>query len=278
MVTQGVIMAVLIGIVITGVIPFIGGIVLLLMGKIKGSSFWAGVLALLIAMIVTAIFGAVMAVPLMDMMQNNPVMFSAISVVITSLCVAIAMGICEGACMKTNTFKGAISCGAGFGITYSITTAIGLISIYVTSGMINSGQFDSMYSAAIDMGAVTKEDLYEMKSQFIELTLSDIILQIAIAVAFSAALVACSIFIMYGKCSKNLALGIISSVIIIALDGLAGMIPNVIAASVVSLAIAAAAVFFAVRMKDKVVQEQKPAIQDSFLQSVENSRNDNSQE
>lgn len=271
-------MAVLIGIVITGVIPFIGGIVLLLMGRIKGSSFWAGVLALLIAMIATAIFGAVMAIPLMDMMQNNPIMFGAISTVITSLCVVIAMGICEGACMKTNTFKGALSCGAGFGIAYSITTAIGLISIYVTSGMINSGQFDALYSTAIDAGAITKEQLYEMKAQFIEFTLSDMVLQISVTVAFAVVMAACAVFIMYGKCSKNLALAIISSVIIAALDGLAGMIPNAITASVVSLAIAAAAMIFAFRIKDKVAEEQKPAVQDSFMQAVENARNDDSQE
>ena len=54
MIGQNVIYAVLIGIVITGVIPVIGGIILLAAGKLKGSSFWAGVLTYIIAIIVYA--------------------------------------------------------------------------------------------------------------------------------------------------------------------------------------------------------------------------------
>lgn len=271
-------MADLIGIVLTGVIPLIGGIALLIMGKIKGSSFWAGVLAYIISMIGLVIVSAVMSAALLDMMQTNPIMFTAISTVITCVCMGLALAVCAGACLKNRTFKGAISCGAGFGTGYSVTTAIGLISTYAMAAMINSNDFDKTYEAAVDMGAITKEQLYEMKAQFIDLTIPDVILQIAVTIALAVVLAACTVFIVRGKCSKNLALGIISSVIIISIDGVASMIPNVIAASVISLAIAAAAMFFAFRMKDQIAEEQKPAVPDSFLKSVENSRSDDSSE
>ena len=278
MITQSVIMAVLIGIVITGVIPFIGGIVLLVSGKIRGTSFWAGVLAFIIAMIATAIVGAILAIPLMNMIQTNPMMFNAISMVITGVCMALAMGICIGACMKRNNFNGALSCGLGFGTGYSVTVAIGLISTYATAAMINSGQFDAMYSAALDQGVITKEQLYELKSQFIELTTQDVIAQTVATIGLAAAMVGCAVFIMRGKCSKNLALGIISSVIIISIDGIASMIPNPAAAAVLPAAIGIAALIFAFRMKDKVVQEQKPAVTDSFLESIEKVQNDQEQD
>ena len=270
-------MSILIGIVITGVIPFIGGIVLLLMGKIKATSFWAGVLAYIISMVGLVIVSAILSAVFMDMILNNSTMFGAISTLITSIFTALALAICVGACLKNQTFNGALSCGLGFGVSYAVTSAISFISTYVMAGMINSGQFDATYSAALDIGALTKEQLYEMKTQFIELTVSDVILQTAISIAFAAVMVAAAIFIMRGKCSKNLALGIIAAVMVIAIDGLATIIPSVIAASVVSIAIAAAAVIFAARMKDQIVQEQSPVFQDSFLTSIENAKNDQNQ-
>lgn len=275
MIAKEVIMAVLVGIAVTGVIPFIGGIVLLLMGKIKGSSFWAGVLAYIISMIGITIVSAVLAVQLMDMMQNKPMMFSAIAAVITGVCTVLSMGVCIGACMKNNTFNGALSCGLGFGISYSLTSAISFISIYAMAGMINNGSFDQRYSAAIDAGVMTKEDLNDLKAQFTELTFSDCIVQIVVAIAFAAVLTACAIFIMRGKCTKDLAVGILTSIIVASAEGLAVLVPNVAAAAIVAAAIGAAALFFAFRMKDKVVMPEAPVVYDSFMGSIEKARNGN---
>lgn len=273
MIAQNVIMSVLIGIVITGVIPFIGGIILLVTGKIKGTSFWAGVLAYIISMIGITIVAAVMAVPLLDMMQNKPLMFAAIQAVLTGVCMAISLGVCEGACMKNLTFNGALSCGLGFGIGYAVTAAIGFISMYVYFVMINNGQFDQTYSNLISQGLFTKEQVHEMKSQFTEFTFSDVIVQIVGSIALSAVLVACAVFIMRGKCTKNLIVGILASAIIISAGTIAIVIPNVIAQIAVPAAIGIFAIVFALKMKEKVVQEEAPAVQDSFLRSIENVKN-----
>lgn len=278
MITQSVIMSVLIGIVITGVVPCIGGIVLLAAGKIKGSSFWAGVLAYIISMIASTIIVAVMTLFMMDMVLNNQIMFGAIGTVVVFLCMVLAMGICEGACMKTNSFIGAMSCGLGFGVGYAVTAAISFISMYVTSGMINSGEFDRQYAELIGQGFLSKEQVNEMKSQYTAFTVPDIAAQIIQTVAFAMVLTAAAVFIMRGKCTKNLAIAIIASVMLSAADMLSTLIPNLAISIVVPAAIGIAALIFAVRMKDKIVEPETPVIHDSFLESIEKVQNDDSQE
>ena len=277
MITQNVIMTVLIGTVITGVIPCIGGIILLAAGKIRGTSFWAGVLTYIISMIASTIIVAVMTLFMMDMVQNNPVMFGAIGTVVIFMCMIIAMGICEGSCMKNRTFNGALSCGLGFGIGYTVTAAISFISAYVTFGMINSGEFDRKYADYIELGYISKEDLNEMKSQFTAFTVTEGISQTIQSVAFAMVLIACAVFIMRGKCTKNLFIGIFASVMLSAADMLSTLIPNTAAAMIIPAAIAIAAFIFAFRMKDKIVEEKAPAVPDSFLESIERVQNDENQ-
>lgn len=274
MISKEVIMATLIGIAVTGVIPFIGGIVLLAMGKIKGSSFWAGVLAYFIAVIVSSILSVLIVFASPDLAQNET-MLGTIGSVITAVSMILAMGVCEGASMKNRTFNGAVSCGFGFGIGYAMTAAISLISLYVMFGMINSGQFDAQYAPMIQQGMLTKEGLQELKSQFTGFTFSECVLQIMGTIAFSMVFVACAVFIMCGKCTKNFFVGLLASAIVASADALAMLIPNTAAAVIVPLAISAAALVFAVRMKDKVAEERVPAMQDSFMASIEKAQNDN---
>lgn len=274
MITQGVITASLIGIVIVGIIPLIGGIALLAMGKIKASSFWAGVLAFIIAMIVFAILSLVLGFSLSNMAANNPAMLAAITAVILALALSLSMGVCIGVSMKTRTFMGAVSCGLGYAASYMIFEAAALAAMYMTFGMVNSGEFDAQYAKGIEAGLYEKADFNAAKEQITSVTAADLFSETFCTVAFAAMVAAAAIFIMRGVCSKNLPAGMGAAFITIAAGQLASLIPNTVAAVIVSLAIGAAALIFAVRMKDNIVPPEKPAVQDPFLDSVANARTD----
>lgn len=281
MISQSVIMAVLIGIVITGLVPVIGGIVLLATHKIKGTSFWAGVLAYIIAMIVYSIIGGIISAAAMfstgDMtgasIENSPALSAGLSAIL-AVCLALSMGICIGSCMKkTRTFKGAVSCGLGFGVSYMITTAIGLVSYYSTFSQINSGAFDKMYAQFVEMGAMDKEMVKTMKAMYTEFTVTDSLAQIIVAIGLTALLVAAAVFIMRGACVKKLFAGMgVSALALAGASAVSAIIPNVLVGTVVAAAIGVAALIFAVRMKEQVVAPENPVVQDSFMQSIENAK------
>ena len=146
MIRQDVITVFLIGAVLTGVIPIIGTIVLLVMGKIKGSSFWAGVLTYIIGFLVSSLMAALSTLPFSARIAEEPEFENTLSIIITILMLVIlviSMTICISSCMKrTRSFKGGISCGLGSGIAYSVTAALGSIYSYSIFAMINSGEFD----------------------------------------------------------------------------------------------------------------------------------------
>ena len=276
MIGQNVIYAVLIGIVITGVIPVIGGIILLAAGKLKGSSFWAGVLTYIIAIIVSSIIISIASMPMLMQSDGFPTPESTssagigvVSSIIIALCFALSMGICIKSCMKkTRSFKGGISCGLGFAAGYAVTTAIGFVSIYTIFSMINSGIFDTQYTILIE-----KEDFAAMKAVYTDYTIPAIASETASTFGLSLAAAASGVFIMRFVCAKKTFLGILISAVVILLENISAVIPNVIAASVVPLAIGAAAMIFAFRMKDSTAAEEVPAVKDDFLTAVENSKN-----
>ena len=279
MIEKSIIYATLIGIVITGVIPVIGGIILLVTGKLKGSSFWAGVLAYIIAIIVSSIISSMMSMPMIMQSggipaQEDTAKIGVISSIVSAVCFALSIGICIKSCMKkTRSFKGGISCGLGFAAGYAVTTAIGLVSIYAIFGMINSGTFDAQYTALIEQGFLSKEDFAAMKAVYTDYNVPAIALETASALGLSLAAAASGAFIMRFVCAKKTFLGILLSAIVILLGSISSIIPNVIAASVISLAIGAAAMIFAFRMKDSTAAEEVPAVKDDFLNSVENAKN-----
>lgn len=278
MISQNVITAVLIGIVINGLIPVIGGTVLLIMGKIKGSSFWAGVLAYIIGLLVSSLAAAFSTLPFAGRIAEDPGFMGTLSIIVNIAMFVIfilAMVICIRSCMKrTRSFKGGISCGLGFGAAYSVTSAIGFISSYFTFSMINSGEFDRQYLAIIEQGLMTKEQFAEAKSVFTSMTVQDMIMQIAAALGIGLMLTASGIFIMNAVCAKNTFPGFIISAIMTSAGGLSTMIPNFIAASVIPVAIGTAALIFAFRVKDKAAPQNVPAAKDDFLTSIENAKND----
>ncbi|MCH5192954.1 MAG: hypothetical protein J1F11_03265 [Oscillospiraceae bacterium] len=282
MIAQNTIMAVLIGIVITGVIPLLGGLILLAMGKIKGSSFWAGVLAYIIAMIVYSIASGIYAATTMDLsnLASMTTEISAIAIIVMSLLLsvfmALSMGICIAGCMKLRTFQAAVSCGLGFGVSYMLTNAIGLVSIYFQFVQINSGAFDATYRAAIENGFMTKEDFNLLKSQMINTPVSDIVLSTVNSVISALLYVAIAIFIMRGVCSKNTFTGIAASTLVMAASSLPSALDNIYLAMTIGSVISAAAFVFALTMKNKIVPPPKPAamVNDPFLQAVESSRQD----
>ncbi len=279
MISQNVITAVLIGIVITGIIPAIGWVVLLVTGKIKGSGFWAGVLAYIIGFIVSSIAAGLSTLPFAEKLEKDPGFIDTLSIIVNLamfVILILSMMICIRSCMKrTRSFKGGISCGLGFGMAYSITSAIGFISSYYTFSLINSGEFDRQYMAIIEQGLITKEQFAEAKSVFTLMTVQDMIMQITAAIGIGLVLTASGVFIMNAVCAKNTFPGFIISAIITSAGGLSTMIPNFIAASVIPVAIGAAALIFAFRVKDKAVPQNVPAAKDDFLTSIENVKKDN---
>lgn len=119
MISKSVIMAILAGIAVTGLIPIIAGLVLLAMHKIKASSFWAGVLTYIIAMIVYTIVGGIVSGVMMassgslggNMSEalEPSVGMTVMLMVVMSAVFMLSTGICIGSCMKkTRTFKGAV--------------------------------------------------------------------------------------------------------------------------------------------------------------------------
>lgn len=274
MITQSVITATLLGIVITGLIPAIGGIVLMAMGKIKASSFWAGVLAYIIAVIATGIVAVILTVAMPDMALNNQTAYGIITVAVTYIFMSLSMGVCIKSCMKTRTFNAALSCGLGFGVSYAVTAAITLISAYITFGSINSGAFDQQYAQFVKMGAIDKETVNMLKSTYTSYTVILIVQEILTAVFFAAALTAAAVFVMRFVCSGKAFLGICSAMGILLLCGIGSVIPNSFAAIVVTAAIGIAALIFAVRMKEQVTPPEKEAVIDPFLNSVAEAKKD----
>ncbi len=284
MIEKNVIMTVLTGIAVTGVIPVIVGLVLLAVHKIKASSFWAGVLAYVIAFIAFTIVSGIISAVMMMSSGNMQDMISAASDVppaltavlnaVMALIFSLSMCICIGSCMKTTrTFVGAVSCGLGFGIGYMVTAAVSFYSIYSGFVMVNSGKFDQMYAQLVDMGAMSKEQVSAMKETFTSVTVADTIAEIISSAAVAAVFVAAAVFIMRGACVKKLFAGTAAAFAALAVQSIASvLIPNVIAGTVVALAIGAAALIFALRMREKVTPPPKPVYNDSFMQSIESAK------
>lgn len=290
MISKGVIMAALAGIAVTGLIPVIAGLVLLAMHKIKASSFWAGVLAYIIAMIAyTIVGGIVSAVMMVSSGGIGGTMSEALEpsvgltvtlMVIMSAVFMLSMGICIGSCMKkTRTFKGAVSCGLGFGVGYMVTAAIGLVSNYMTFASINSGDFDKQYVQLIEMGMLDKESVSAMKEVYTSMTVTDTLIGIISAVAGAALFAASAVFIMRAVCARILFAGVGVSFALFAFQSMVqSIIPNAVAGVVIAAAVGAAALIFALRMREQIVPPPKPSYaSDSFLQTVENSKSEDAE-
>lgn len=281
MITQSVIAAALIGVVITGLIPIIGGIVLMAMGKIKASSFWAGVLTYIIAIIAATIATLIITSPFSAggntaalVSEENNTALNLVKSIVTGVIFALAMGVCVRACMKLRTFNAALSCGLGLGAGYAVTTAIGLVGMYITFGSINSGAFDVQYAQLVKMGAIDKETVNLIKETYTNFTTVQIVQQILMTVFFVAALAAAAVFIMRFVCCGKTFIGICYAMATITLYSIESIIPNAAAAIIGAAAIGTAALIFALRMREQVVPPEKKTVVDPFLSSVENAKND----
>lgn len=273
MITQSVITMTLIGVVITGLVPIIGGIVLMAMGKIKASSFWAGVLAYIIAIIAASIVAVIVGIAVPSL-AGNTVALGIVSSIITGVFFALAMSVCIKSCMKLRTFNAALSCGLGLGAGYAVTMAIELIGMYVTFGNINSGVFDTQYAQFVQMGVFDKETVNMLKETYTSQTVLTIVQQILMTVFFAAALAAAAVFVMRFVCAGKASLGIFSAIATLTLYSIGSVIPNAAAAIIVTAAIGIAALVFALRMKEQVVPPEKKAVIDPFMSSVENAKNE----
>ena len=288
MISKEVITAVLIGIVVTGLIPVVAGLVLLAMNKIKASSFWAGVLAFVIAIAAFSIIsGIISAAVMVSSVQNGAAdimtaamdensTLTAVLQIFMGVAIVLAMAVCVGKCMKTRTFNAALSCGLGFGISYLVTAAMSFFTSYSTFGMINNGSFDSQYAAMVSQGIISKEAVNAMKETFTAMTVGDILSSIILSIAVALLMTAGAVLIMRGVCAKKTFAGIgISLVLFAAQFGIMGFVPNAAASAVVAAAIGAAALIFALRMGKDIVPPERPSYaNDSFMQSIENAKSE----
>ncbi len=281
MVSQNVIYSVLIGIALTGIVPIIGGIALLAMGKIKGSSFWAGVLAYIIAIIATGLATLFVTLPTAmtqldtaSLTAEVPLWQTIAVSVISAVILGFAMLILINSCMKARTFKAAVSAGLGFGIPQLLTIAFGFISMYMTFSQINSGAFDQTYAMLVDMEAMSKEMVAEMKAMYTELTVNDIIAQILAAFGNVLLMTAAAVVIMLFVTKKKAILGALAVIGGIGVTSIVtSVISDLLIASVIALAIGAAAFIFAYRMKGSIVPPEKPTYaNDAFMQSIANAK------
>lgn len=285
MISQNVITASLIGIALTGVIPIVGGLILLAIGKIKGSSFWAGVLACIIGIIVALIPTAILGISAGVISSadgsggtsvsatDTPIGINIISQIITGICLALAMGICVRSCMKTRTFKAALSCGLGFAATMAVITGISLTAMYITFSSINSGAFDQQYAQYVKMGAISKEMVVQMKEVYTVITAPDLYQSALTTASLCAALAGCGILIMRFVCKKQAFLGMCAAAGVLSLSGIGSILPNAFAAIIVSAAVGAAALIFALRMKEDIVPPAPvTAADDPFMSAVEDAQ------
>lgn len=286
MISRNVITAALIGMAVTGLIPVIGGLVLLAVHKIKASSFWAGVLAYVIALVVYSILTGIISAAVMlssaggnvsGMMNSLTNQNSSLAVII-SICLgvafALAMSICIGGCMKTRTFNAALSCGLGFGISYLVMTALNFFSAYSVFGQINSGAFDKLYAPMVSQGIMDKETVNQLKETYVSQTAGELLISVVSAIAVALLMAAAAVIIMRGVCAKKAFAGIGAALVLFAAQfGITGLIANAGAAAIVAAAIGAAALIFALRMRKDVVPPEKPSYAgDSFMQSIENAK------
>lgn len=288
MISRNVITAALIGLAVTGLIPVIVGLVLLAVHKIKASSFWAGVLAYIIATVVYSILTGIISAAVMisssggniSGMMNSLTNENSSLAIIISICLGVAfvlaMSICIGGCMKTRTFNAALSCGLGFGISYLVMNAINFFSAYSVFSQINSGAFDKLYAPMVSQGIIDKETVNQLKETYVSQTAEGILISIVSAVAVALLMAAAAVFIMRGVCAKKAFAGIGAALVLFAAQfGISGLIANAGAAAIVAVAIGAAALIFAVRMRKDVVPPEKPSYAgDSFMQSIEGVKND----
>lgn len=288
MISREVITAALIGLVVTGLIPVVAGLVLLAMHKIKASSFWAGVLAFVIAIVASSVISGIISTAVMvssmkdgttDIMSaainENSTLTAALQILI-GIVIALAMAVCVGKCMKTRTFNAALSCGLGFGISYLVTAAISFFSSYSTFSMINNGSFESQYATMVSQGIITKDAVNTLKETFTAMTVAEILFSIVLSIAVALLMTAGAVFIMRGVCVQKAFAGIgISLALFAAQFGIIGFVSNTAASAIVAAAIGAAALIFALRMGKDIVPPEKPSYaNDSFMQSIENAKSE----
>ncbi len=280
MISQGVIYSALIGVVLAGIIPLIAGIVLLATKKIKGSSFWAGVLAFIISTIVSALASlpVILSTTSTDTITTETPLWQTIAAsIISAVVLGFAMLILIKNCMKTRTFKAAVSAGLGFGIPQIITIGFGLVGMYITFAQINSGAFDQMYAMYVDTGLYTKEMVAEMKSVYTDMTVTDMIAQIVASYGNVLIMASAAIFIMIAVTQKKAMLGTLAVIGGISVTSIiSSVIPNLLVASIIALAIGAAAFYFAYATREKIVAPEQPTpANDAFMQSIANVKEDN---
>lgn len=277
------IFAALIGAVIAGVIPLVTGIILLATGKIKATSFWAGVLAFVIAILASGIITIILAAPSVFGSLSDPSAaelsdgMNILITVLSSLILGLSLLILIKSCMKARTFKAAVSAGLGYGIPFILTTGYSFVSMYSSFSQINTGAFDKMYELYVSQGMMSKDMAKEMaataKAMFLEMTVSDIVATTVVGFANAFIMVAAAVVIMLYVCKKKAFIGMLLATGFITVESIISiLIPNVLVSAIVVFAISVAAFLYAYRVRDGIAVPEQPVVQDNFMNSINNAK------
>ncbi len=274
MVSSNVIITSLIVFFIGGVAPAITGIILLATKKLKGSAFWCGVVAYIIILIFITVTSLYLIITDTEMLEPDSIFNIVLQGIYTVLNTAALAVSIFFILQQSRSYRGAISCGIGFGAVNVIATGLGMISYYYNAVLINSGRFNALYDAALELNTITDEQVTEIKRTFLELTPSDIILSLLNVIAVALLYTAMSIVIIKGLFIKKkflLTLAAFGMHLAVTLAGL--LIPDTTAAVIVITVLGAAALLCTIRLVKEPPQPE-PAKPDPFMQSVEGAKKD----
>lgn len=280
MVSQGVLMTLLGLTVVFDIVPLIAAIVLLATKKLKGSAFWSGVGIAVIASIIGSVVSLIAAgISGITITTDGPVWILALQQgVIAAADVLLILLFFKAVLKKSVNFKGAVSLAAGYGAVNLLTYAISMISYYSTAAMINNGQFDAIYSASIQMGAISKETVIELKNQIISLSVPELLMFIPNCAAVILMIASVAVFTVKGVSNKKVLpdLGI-AFALHLAVVLFATLIPNTYAAVAVILVLSVAAWIYAYRVRSDIKEPEPPKpADDSFIQTIEAAKQDSS--
>lgn len=256
---------------IFGVGSLIAAIVLLAAKTVKGTTFWAGLLTIIIAAVVTAIITVILTMSgVLPQDYADSKLWTSIISGTTMVIYVLSMFIAENSVIKNKSCKGAISFASGLNVFSLFSIGISMFSLYSVAVNTNSG----MYAELVKQKLLTEEAAATVINTVTSLTVVSTLMMVVSAVAQILVIYAIAILLMRGITNKKVAPDLLIS---LAVGIVAMLIPclidNEIVGNVISFVISLAALMYAVKVRADII-EPKPITleEDSFAQTVAASR------
>lgn len=274
-VSSGVIALELVLVVLFGILPIIAAIYLLAKHTVKGSSFWAGLLAYFISIIIVAIAST----PITIIMQKSSSDPSAIAqnktyIVIVAIITAVILGFTELLCcakiVNTKNFKNAISFGLGFSFLIALTAGFSNFSSYLSSCKINNGTFIKQYEPLINQGVFTTDIVMNMQKQFTDITFFDLITSLFTTIFSMVIIIAICLLISYELTKKRGFITFLCSTIIYGImSSLTLFISNNYMSIGIYFIVAIISIFIIKHIKTVFIETNKNDVNnDSFIDTI----------